>query len=187
MRGRRRAATDSRKRVHDLAYVFSPVPALAVQGTYILYSVNTLFTIAPRPVSEEFDSRFDAPGGVPFSLPWPILVPSVIFAVVAIVGMAREKRSRIREHRLFFLGFVWGLGAIYTYGYGLGFIVVTPTGNGMLLVSGCLALCCFMSLIIASVKLAGHHLSGRTAADFDGTARDMALEVGKSPLRRDKA
>lgn len=147
-----------------LGYVLSPVPALAVQGTYLLYSFNTLMTIAPGPAPDGFESRFDAPGGIPFYLPWTVLIPSVAFAMGSIISMIREDRARIREHRPYFLGFVWGLGAIYTYGYGLGFIVVTPTGNGMLLVSGCLGFCSIVSLAVASAKLFTHHLALRTAS-----------------------
>lgn len=174
VRGRRRAALNRRAGLRNLGYVLSPVPALAVQGTYLLYSLNTLFTIEPGPVPDGFESRFDAPGGIPFYLPWTGLIPSVAFAAVAIVGMVREERSRIREHRPFFLGFVWGLGAIYTYGYGVGFIVMTPTGNGMLLVSGCLGVCSIVSLVVAFVKLAMHHLSGRATSASDHTAPTVA-------------
>lgn len=174
VRGRRRASFEGGKSVRNLSYALSPVPALAVQGTYLLYSLNTLFTIEPGSVPDGFDSRFDAPGGIPFYLPWTVLIPSVAFAAVAIVGMVREERSRIREHRPFFLGFVWGLGAIYTYGYGIGFVVMTPTGNGMLLVSGCLGVCSIVSLVVAFVKLAMHHLSGRATSASEHTAPTVA-------------
>ena len=174
VRGRRRASLEGGKSVRSLSYALSPVPALAVQGTYLLYSLNTLFTIEPGPVPDGFDSRFDAPGGIPFYLPWTVLIPSVALAAVAIVGMVREERSRIREHRPFFLGFVWGLGAIYTYGYGVGFIVMTPTGNGMLFVSCCLGVCSIVSLVVAFVKLAMHHLHGRAAFAPDHAAPTVA-------------
>lgn len=181
--GRRKAALNRRASLRNFGCALSPVPALAVQGTYLLYSLNTLFTIEPGPVPDGFDSRFDAPGGIPFYLPWTVLIPSVALAAVAIVGMVREERSRIREHRPFFLGFVWGLGAIYTYGYSLGFIVLTPTGNGMLLVSACLGVCSIVSFVIASLKLATHHLSDRATSASVHTAPSLA---DGTPGQRDR-
>lgn len=172
-RGRRRAAVVRGGSAGVVAYTLSPLPALAVQITYIVYSLNTLFTIAPGPVPDDFDSRFDAPGGVPFHLPWAILLPSVIFAGAAVVGIISEEPLRVREHRPFFLGFVWGLGAIYTYGYGIGFIALTPVGNGMLLISGLLAFCSSVSMTVASVKLARQHVSDR---------RERAHEDDRGPI-----
>lgn len=170
MTGRRCAAPDLGGRIRFLGYALSPVPALAVQVTYILYSLNTLVTLTPGPVAEDFDSRFDAPGGIPFHLPWVILMPSVLLAGVAVMSMIRDKPSRIREHRPYFLGFVWGLGAIYTYGYGIGFIAQTRFGNGMLLVSGCLTLCSVVSLATAFVQMVKNHGSGRRERQNEAAA-----------------
>ena len=189
MTGRRRATPDLGGRVRLLGYALSPVPALAVQLTYILYSLNTLVTITPGPVPEDFDSRFDAPGGVPFHLPWVILVPSVLLAGVAVMSMIRDKPSSIRDHRPYFLGFVWGLGSIYTYGYGIGFIAQTRFGNGMLLVSGCLALCSVVSMATASVQLVKKRVSGsgqrqkETAAELPGHPPHVRGDDENNPPR----
>lgn len=184
-RGRRRAAVVRGGNAGVLAYTLSPLPALAVQITYIVYSLNTLLTIAPGPVPDDFDSRFDAPGGVPFHLPWTILLPTVVSAGAAVVGIIREEPARVGEHRPYFLSFVWGLGAIYTYGYGIGFIALTPVGNGMLLISGLLAFCSSVSMTVASVKLTRQHVSDRRerAHDDDRGTRGDHRELRRGLLK----